>query len=155
MLGRTIADPFGIDGRKETAKGLGLLEVDTVLGDAKRLLETTGIELSTGMPVNGYEMHLGSTTGPGLKRPMLHLASGADGCVSRDGRVAGCYLHGLFAGDPFRRVFLDGLGAEPGEIAYEQQIEATLDALADHLEHSLDLTALLAAARPLRLRPGA
>jgi len=155
MLGQTITDCFGTEGRKETVRGLGLLEVDTVLGDAKRLVAAAGVDLPTGMPVKGYEMHIGSTTGPELERPMLRLVSGADGCISRDGRVAGCYLHGLFASDLFRRAFLKGLGADSGEVAYEQQIEATLDALADHLERSLDLPALLAAARPPRLKPAA
>jgi adenosylcobyric acid synthase len=153
MLGITITDPFGMEGRKETIRGLGLLEVDTVLSGAKRLVETAGIELVTSMPVQGYEMHLGSTTGPELERPMLRLVSGVDGCVSRDGRVAGCYLHGLFASDLYRTAFLERLGADSGEVAYEQQIEATLDALADHLERSLDLPALLAAARSPRLKP--
>ena len=155
MLGRTIADPLGVEGRQDTVDGLGLLEVHTMLGETKRLVQASGIELLTGMPVNGYEMHIGCTTGPGLERPMLCLANGADGCISRDGRVAGCYLHGLFTSDPFRRALLKALGADSSEIAYEQQIEATLDALADHLEQNLDLAALLAAARPPRLRPGA
>jgi adenosylcobyric acid synthase len=100
-------------------------------------------------------MHLGETSGPGLERPMLRLASGPDGCVSADGLVAGCYLHGLFASDPFRRAFVAALGTEPGGTAYDHQIETTLDALADHLEHCLDLSALLAAARPPRLRRAA
>ena len=155
MLGQTITDRFGIEGRNETAEGLGLLEVDTILGSTKRLVETAGIELSTGMPVKGYEMHLGSTTGPGTGRPMLHLTGRDDGCFSRDGRVAGCYLHGLFASDRFRRAFLSALGAATGEIAYEQQVEATLDELADHLEQNLDFSALLAAAQPPRLKPTA
>jgi adenosylcobyric acid synthase len=153
MLGQTITDRFGIEGRRETVTGLGLLEVDTVLDGAKRLVEAAGIELSTGMPVKGYEMHLGSTAGPGLERPMLRLANGADGCISRDGRVAGCYVHGLFVSDPFRRTFLEALGADGGEVVYEQQIETTLDALADHLERSLDLPALIGAARPPLLKP--
>jgi len=155
MLGRTITDRFGLEGRKESVRGLGLLEVDTMLDGAKRLAQTTGVELATGMAVKGYEMHLGTTSGPELARPMLRLAGGCDGCVSRDGRVAGCYLHGLFSSDPFRRAFLKALGAEAGEFAYEQQVETTLDALADHLERSLDLTALLAAARRPRLNPAA
>jgi len=142
-----------MEGRKETIRGLGLLEVDTVLSGAKRLVETAGIELASGMPVKGYEMHLGRTTGPELERPMLRLVGGGDGCVSRDGRVAGCYLHGLFTSDLFRTAFLERLGADRGEVAYEQQIDATLDALADHIERSLDLPALLAAARPPRLNP--
>jgi adenosylcobyric acid synthase len=155
MLGGTIADPLGVEGRKQTVPGLGLLEIETVLTDAKRLGEVSGVELATGMPVRGYEMHLGETRGSGLERPMLRLAGDSDGCVSADGRVTGCYLHGLFASDPFRHAFLAGLGAEPSEIAYEHQIETTLDSLADHLEQSLDLPALLAVARPPRVKRAA
>jgi adenosylcobyric acid synthase len=107
------------------------------------------------MPVSGYEMHLGTTAGPGLARPMLRLAGGDDGCVSRDGCVAGCYLHGLFTSDLFRRAFLGVLGAAAGEIAYQQHIEETLDALAEHLERSLDVPALLAAARQPGLKRAA
>jgi adenosylcobyric acid synthase len=151
MLGRSIADPQGVEGHKQTVPGLGLLNVETVLTDTKRLAQTSGVELATGMPVRGYEIHIGETAGPGLERPMLRLAGGRDGCVSADGLVAGCYLHGLFASDPFRRAFLAALGAEPGEIAYEHGIETTLDSLADHLGRSLDLSALLAAALPPRL----
>ena len=155
MLGRSIADPLGVEGRKQTVPGLGLLDIETVLTDTKRLAETSGVELASGMPVRGYEMHLGETTGAGLERPMLRLASGRDGCVSADALVAGCYLHGLFASDPFRSAFLAALGAAPGEIAYEHTIETTLDSLAGHLEQCLDLSALLAAARPSRLRRAA
>ena len=152
MLGRIIADPLGMEGPQKNAPGLGLLDIETVLCGTKRLAETAGIEQSTGMPVKGYEMHLGVTTGPELSRPMLRLTEGTDGCISRDGCVAGCYLHGLFTSDAFRHAFLRTLGADAGEIAYEQRIEQTLEALADHLEHNLDLSALLAAARTPRLK---
>lgn len=146
MLGRTLADPAGIEGRAGTAAGLGLLAVGTVLDEAKCLAAAAGVELASGMPVKGYEMHLGVTTGAGLARPMLRLADGFDGCISADGRVAGCYLHGLFASDPFRGAFLARFGAV-GTVAYEERVEAALDGLADHLESCLDLPALLAAAR--------
>ncbi len=152
MLGRTIADPLGMEGNRQTVPGLGLLDIDTVLDGDKRLVAAEGVDLATRMPVHGYEMHLGMTTGPGLARPMLRFGAGIDGCVSADGRVAGCYLHGLFAGDGFRRAFLAGLGAPPADIAYQDQVEATLEALADHLERHLDLPALLAAARPPRVK---
>jgi adenosylcobyric acid synthase len=152
MLGRTIADPLGMEGRQETVAGLGLLDIDTVLGAEKRLWRVVGIDIASGIPVEGYEMHLGKTIGPGLERPMLRLAGRPEGAVSADGLVAGCYLHGLFAADRYRRVFLESLGAAAGAFAYERMIENTLDALADHLEQSLDLPALLAAAQPPRLR---
>ena len=154
MLGRSIADPAGMEGRARTVPGLGLLDIDTVLTAEKRLGTVSGVDLATGLPVAGYEMHLGSTTGPGLERPMLRLRD-LDGCVSADGKVAGCYLHGLFASDRFRRAFVTGLGAEPGEIDYEDRIEAVIDALADHLEESLDTCALLSAARVPRIKSAA
>jgi len=152
MLGRRIADPDGREGAPGEAPGLGLLDIATVLAGDKRLAETTGTEIATGMPVRGYEMHLGATTGPGLARPMLDLGGRPDGAISASGRVAGCYLHGLFASDAFRRAFLARLGVEGDDgVAYDAVIETTLDGLADHLERHLDLAALLAAARPPRL----
>ncbi len=66
---------------------------------------------------------------------MLDLDGRKDGAVSPDGRVMGCYVHGLFASDGFRHAFLNRLKTrEASGIAYEARIEATLDALAMHLE---------------------
>jgi adenosylcobyric acid synthase len=149
MLGRRVADPEGVEGCAGMAPGLGLLDIETVLGGSKRLARTEGIELSTGMPVEGYEMHVGVTSGPGLARPMLKLAEGPEGAVSEDGGVAGCYLHGLFAADAFRRAWL---GVPAAGVGFAARIEATLSALADHLERNLDLPAVLAAAQPTSLK---
>jgi len=151
MLGRTIADPEGHEGPPGSAPGLGLLDIDTVLGHRKRLGLVEGTDLAGNKPVRGYEIHLGVTTGAGVARPMLRLGGRTDGAVSADGRVAGCYLHGLFAGDAFRGAFLLRLGGASNGLAYEAMVDATLNKLADHLAASLDLQALLAAARPLRL----
>jgi adenosylcobyric acid synthase len=155
MLGRRIADPEGCEGPPGEIPGLALLDIETVLGGDKRLAQVEGSELTTGMPVRGYEMHLGITSGPGLNRPMLDLDGHPDGAVSADGRVMGCYLHGLFASDIFRRASLARLGASAGTIEYEPMIENVLDRLADHLERHLDVAALLAAARPPRLTQAA
>jgi adenosylcobyric acid synthase len=144
MLGRRIADPAGAEGPPGAAEGLGLLEVETVLTGEKLLVAAEGIEFASGTPVRGYEMHLGRSDGPGTTRPMLRLGARRDGAVSADGRVAGCHLHGLFASDAFRRAFLARLGGtgDPG-FDYEQRIEATLDALAQHLEASLDIARIV------------
>jgi adenosylcobyric acid synthase len=149
MLGRTIADPMGVEGCAGSVAGLGLLDVETVLGGEKRLGRTAGVELSTAQPVDGYEMHLGVTSGPGLAQAMLQLAEGTDGAVSADGKVAGCYLHGLFVADGFRHAWLARLGAVADGVGYAARIEATLSALADHLEQNLNVPALLAAAQPV------
>jgi adenosylcobyric acid synthase len=144
MLGRAIADPGGIEGPPGAAAGLGLLDVETVLTAEKILREAGGVELASGAAVHGYEMHVGRTAGPATARPMLRLGDRADGARSLDGRIAGCHLHGIFAADGFRRAFLARLGgAGDAGLAYDTRIEATLDALARHLEASLDVPRLL------------
>jgi adenosylcobyric acid synthase len=55
----------------------------------------------------------------------------------------GSYLHGMFTEDAFRRAFLAGLGATPGNVSYDATVEETLDALADHLATHVDCAALL------------
>jgi adenosylcobyric acid synthase len=146
MLGRRLADPDGIEGSAGAVDGLGLLDLATTLGSQKRLARVAGSELSTGAAVAGYEMHLGRTVGPGLARPMLELDGRPDGAVSADGRVMGCYLHGLFAADGFRRAFLSRLGAAGTGSDYETEVDAVLDRLAAHVEAHLDLEAVLAIA---------
>jgi adenosylcobyric acid synthase len=150
ILGRTLADPGGVEGPAGQAAGLGLLNVATVLAGDKILTPASGVETVTGLPVRGYEMHIGRTAGPDSdSRPLLRLEEGrADGAMSPDGRVAGCYLHGLFADDAFRRAFLAGLGAaDNGAFNYDQAVEEALDALAVKLEEVLDIDGLLALAR--------
>eukprot|EP01037_Dinobryon_pediforme_P001877 gene1877-1908_t len=148
MLGRTLSDLEGIEGKPETAEGLGLLAVDTVLGPSKQLRETTGIILATGTQFRGYEMHMGETAGPDMANPMLRFTDGRlDGAISQDGRISGTYVHGLFTDDATRAAFLSGHGATDSPYRHDASIEATLDALAAHLEASIDIDRLLSLAR--------
>jgi adenosylcobyric acid synthase len=147
MLGRTIADPDGIEGPSGEVDGLGLLDVTTTLSAEKRLEPARGTT-SDGAPFAGYEMHMGVTAGADCARPFARLADGsAEGAVSADGRVAGTYVHGLFADDRQRAAWLARLSAGPTRIAYEALVEQTLDALAAHLAAHLDLERLLTLAR--------
>ncbi|MGH6924156.1 MAG: cobyric acid synthase [Propylenella sp.] len=146
MLGRTIADPGGVEGRAASAAGLGLLAVDTVLGREKTTTPVSGKHLESGATVTGYEIHLGRTVGEDCSRPFLEIGGRLDGAVSADGLVMGGYVHGLFASDDFRRAFLAKLGTR-STAHYEAGVEAALDGLARHLEAHLDLEAILAIAR--------
>jgi adenosylcobyric acid synthase len=146
MLGRTIADPAGIEGRAGTVAGLGLLAVDTVLAGDKTTVEVRGRHVATGSEISGYEIHVGNTDGDDCARPFADLGNRRDGAISSDGLVCGTYLHGIFGGDGFRRAFLRDLGAPASVFAYETMIEATLDALAAHLEKHVDIDRLLAIA---------
>jgi adenosylcobyric acid synthase len=144
MLGRRIADPLGLEGAPGDAPGLGLLEVDTELAPAKVLALGAWRENLTGTMVRGYEIHMGRTDGPGRARPLLTSGDATDGAASADGRVLGCYLHGILAADAFRAALLGRIRDRTGAVlAYEARVEAALDALADHLERCLDLDRLV------------
>ncbi len=146
MLGHVVRDPEGIEGAAGEMPGLGLLDVETVMTGDKRLVRTQGVHVGTGALMQGYEIHIGRTAGADCGRPFATVAGAAEGAVSRDGRVMGSYLHGMFAGDAFRGAFLAGLGAAPSGLNYGAEVEATLDALAAHLEAHLDVPGLLALA---------
>jgi adenosylcobyric acid synthase len=147
MLGRLIRDPTGIEGPPGACDGLGLLEVETILSDEKRLEPVRGTS-ADGAPFAGYEMHMGVTEGPDRARPFARLADGSpEGAVSADGRVIGTYVHGLFADDKQRAAWLSRFAAGGASIAYEAQVEETLDRLAEHLARHIDLDRLLSLAR--------
>jgi adenosylcobyric acid synthase len=146
MLGRSVSDPAGLDGVAGEAQGLGLLDVSTVMAGDKSTRAVTARHCASGTAVDGYEIHLGRTEGPDCARPVLTIDGRPDGATSPDGRVQGTYVHGLFASDAFRAAWLQGLGAI-SEIAYEQRLEAALEALSDHVEQHLDVERMLAIAR--------
>ncbi|WP_442476017.1 cobyric acid synthase [Rhodopseudomonas julia] len=152
MLGRVVRDPEGIEGPAGETPGLGLLDIETVIGGEKRLVELDVGEETSGCRITGYEMHMGRTSGPGLERPWLHLREPrgslrAEGAISPDWRVAGTYLHGIFGSNTFRAHWLRQVGGCASELDFEARVEASLEALADHCEANLDLDALLMLAR--------
>jgi adenosylcobyric acid synthase len=147
MLGQTIADPDGIEGPPSSVPGLGLLDITTTMTADKRVTETTALHSASGTQVKGYEIHLGRTEGPDRARPLFTVNDHPEGTQRADGKVMGSYLHGMFTEDAFRRAFLASLGATPGNASYDQTVEDTLDALADHLASHVDCAALLGIAR--------
>ena len=141
MLGHRIADPDGIEGPPGEALGLGLLDVETVLTADKVLKPVTGDLL--GGAFQGYEMHVGRTTGPALSRPLLSTG----GAVSADGRIAGCYVHGLFSAASARAAFLAQFGASARTGDHSDVIDAALDEIAATLASCFDVEALLRLAK--------
>lgn len=149
MLGRTVADPDGMEGPAGTVEGLGLLAVDTVLGGDKTLSEVAGTARRARF--HGYEMHLGRTTGPDAARPVALIdGGGADGAVSADGLVAGTYIHGLLGAAEQRRAWLATIGVAGQGPDHSASVDAALDAIAADLERHLDLDALLALSKTAR-----
>ena len=149
MLGSRISDPDGLEGTIKDIAGLGLLDIETTLSGDKSLELVQGtLAGGPGVAWSGFEMHMGRTSGAGLTQAFLKMADGrSDGARGAHGLVAGCYVHGLFAGNDMRRAVLEQIGAQPSTLDYDAQVDATLDALADHLETHVDCDALLELAR--------
>ncbi|MEP2028036.1 MAG: cobyric acid synthase [Paracoccaceae bacterium] len=141
ILGKTLADPIGIEGPPETVDGLGHLDVHTVLEPLKRLAQVTGTCSASATPVQGYEIHMGRTEGPDCSRAWLTIGGEPAGAASANGKIRGCYIHGLFESDAFRREFLAQQGHR-SDLNYEVQVETVLDELADHLENHMDIDQL-------------
>lgn len=143
MLGTLVSDPEGIEGPAGETKGLGLLDITTTMTPDKRLTRTKATHAASNLPIDAYEIHIGRSEGPDRARPFALIAGAPEGATSADGRVMGSYLHGMFAGDAFRAAFLTGLGLPATQRDHGAEVEATLDALAAHLEAHLDVEGLL------------
>ncbi|UAL12800.1 cobyric acid synthase [Caulobacter segnis] len=141
MLGRRLSDPDGVEGAPDSIEGLGLLDVETVMTGDKTLRPVTG-RLPDGARFEGYEMHVGRTAG--AVAPMLTFDDGAtDGARSADGRVKGCYVHGLFDSGEARAELLAELGATAEGQDQTVRVDQALDEIAAVLERSFDIPALM------------
>ncbi len=115
----TISDPDGIEGDVREIKGLGLLDIETVLEGEKITRNSQARSLLKGiLPLDGYEIHIGRTKGPDCERPMIRSENGVDGAVSHNGKVRGCYLHGLFESDAFAQHIVQRFGISGGGTNY-------------------------------------
>lgn len=62
--------------------------------------------------------------------------------------MRGCYLHGLFGSDDYRRALLSQSGFEPvGNASHAQGVQNALDELAAEMERYVDIEGLLLTAR--------
>ena len=153
LLGKTISDPEGLEGQPGRVDGLGLLDVVTEMSKGKAVQQVEGICTRSEHAVQGYEIHIGVTTGEAISRPMLVTQGKHDGAISVSGLVEGTYMHGLFSSDKFRSWWLDSIrSGVSSNVNYDAQVEKDLDALAAALENSLHVDALLSDAQLPRTR---
>jgi adenosylcobyric acid synthase len=149
LLGRTIADPSGVESPPGTiVEGLGWLEVDTVLAPEKVTRQRRGT--TGGHDLHGYEIHHGRTVRRDGAEPWLDLdrgeREGTAVCGART--VLGTSLHGLFEADRFRHSLLAtvahrrGRKHPPSGTSFAAAREAQLDRLGDLVERNLDMAAI-------------
>ncbi len=152
MLGRTIQNPALLESDSSSCEGLNLLDIDTVLHPEKhtslsrfRVTDDRICPGAKGAVFHGYEIHYGrsQTTSPWLEGAGDNSSQSAgntdkaEGARSADGRIWGCYLHGLFANDRFRRQWLQHLGATLSD-GPQTSLDASLDRAADIFEKHID-----------------
>ena len=157
MLGGPIRDPDGVESAEGDVAGLGLLPGVTSFAREKsthrvraQILGVAGwLGALAGEYVIGYEIHTGQTRGD---RPWLRIdreeesgESALDGLSDEGGRIWGCYVHGLFANDVFRRAWLaslEGGRVRPAPVSTARDFQDALDRLARIVEESLDMEEL-------------
>jgi adenosylcobyric acid synthase len=158
MLGARILDPGHVESPVGEVDGLDLLPIETTFEGEKATHQAQAIirgdagwlSALSGQTVDGYEIHMGRTQGDDAA-PWLEITQRSDqavtvmdGAVGPDGRVWGCYLHGLFTNDGLRRAWLSSLGwrgdrrAAPGLA----DLEAAFDRVANEIAAALDLERL-------------
>lgn len=161
MLGEEIIDPDGVE-RKGAVKGMGLLPVRTVFEPQKTRTRVTGrfqnmsgiLSCFNQVEIEGYEIHMGTTSFTGEGRNILTLKEvvQGEGC-KLDGaakeNVCGCYVHGVFdrpeAAEAFTRVLLEQKGLKPDAVrAVNLSVykEEQYDKLAEVIRENLDMKAI-------------
>lgn len=143
MLGRTVADPHGVEGAPGVANGLGLLAIETELTREKRLVKVDGLctfENESGAgAVSGYEIHMGVSQGAALEHPAFTIEGRGEGAVSADGQILGTYLHGLFDHPDACTALLRWAGLRSHHVVDTGQLrEASLDRIAQTVEGLVD-----------------
>ncbi len=149
MLGRSISDSLKIESGSGEIKGLGLLPIKTELKPEKVLLQTKAIHVSSGLEVDGYEIHHGKTAALGRIKPMFKVKGKEifDGAQTGTGEIWGTYLHGVFDSDSFRRHFLNrvrknkNLPALPDKVGMNN-LEKEFNKLACLVRNNIDMKLL-------------
>ena len=132
MLGRSVADPAGIESTTSSVEGLSLLPVETVLTAHKR---TEAVQAVTprGTSFGAYAIHAGRTSivGGATLDPFATLSDGtADGM--RQPRVIGTYLHGAFES---AAVCAEIFGACPSDDPKRMSYDRLADWFDAHVRH--------------------
>ncbi len=157
MLGETLSDPYGVEAGG-TIRGMGLLPMDTVFAQRKTRTQVTGafcrmtgeLEGLSGIPLEGYEIHMGESILKGNARTATCIRDSVSGNEKTEGgcagSVCGTYVHGVFDRREVVEAILRILGQRKGidvsEMAgvdFAAFKESQYDILASELRKHLDM----------------
>ena len=155
LLGKEMHDPDGVEHGGDM-RGLGLLDTKTIFKEAKTrtrihgyISEEHNIYNLDNLSVEGYEIHMGTTENLGEAIPMITLEDGrTDAYMTKDGRVWGSYLHGIFDNEDLVFALVQDImkekGINPAEnhLSIAEYKEIQYNKLADLIRNSLDMDAI-------------
>lgn len=145
MLGTRIVDADGVESDERVVDGFGLIDAVTELSPPKLVRRTQGRFLRTGIPVSGYEIHLGRTE-YAAPAPLLELDVDGervpDGVLDTTRRVWATYLHGVFDEAPARQAFLHWVdpSTDRRDVGPDRTewVDRQLDVFAAHVREHID-----------------
>lgn len=148
ILGNSISDPYNME-EGGTARGMGLIGIDTVLGSEKKTVQASGrlgrvtgvFEELSGKEYNGYEIHIGMT-GEGCQDGACQQIN----VSASQNNVYGSYIHGLFdSGDiayTMVKAVIGRKGADASTLNnfnYKEYKERQYNILADAIRDNVDM----------------
>jgi adenosylcobyric acid synthase len=163
MMGQTLLDPDRTESDVPELRGLGIFPMETVFAPDKKTEQVSGrVTVDSfgmpGIPIEGYEIHMGQTTFLQPVAVPFHIRLSrlpetpesyhSDGAVTEDGLLWGTYIHGIFHNDHFRHGWLNevrkgkGMAISGNVIPYNTLREHSFDRLADHVRQYLDMERL-------------
>ncbi len=150
IMGHSVHDPDGLEGRPGKTDGLRLLPVETYLKAPKT---TTLTRFSIGdISGSGYEIHMGHTRRAGGE-PLFQVlerngnpCQDDDGCLEPASGNMGTYIHGLFETPEITAFWLQHIGLDHLSTSELDGLEAKnreYELLAEHFEHHIDVNSLV------------
>lgn len=155
MLGNELIDEYGVE-EGGTEEGLKLLNFSTIFAKEKTTRQTETEIINTpdfidlcNSTIKGYEIHMGSTIDP--KENPFTKSDITDNGGFVNNNIMGTYIHGIFENDNFVDAIISGLIKKTGnKVTIDTNIndfdiykESQYDLLADLIEESLDINAIL------------
>jgi adenosylcobyric acid synthase len=145
MLGSRVVDLDGVESSEREVDGFGVIDAVTELRQPKLVRRSKGAFLATGVPVTGYEIHLGRTK-YAEHTPLLALDVDGervhDGVLDASRRIWATYLHGVFDEAPARQAFLRWVDPSitAGDVGPDrlEWVDRQLDAFATHIKGHID-----------------
>ena len=154
ILGKTVRDPYNMESHQTEVSGLNLLDFETTLLTQKNTRQVRQTTLSSplfqaGLPIEGYEIHMGETEFKTEYLPLFETPNGNHplhlGLTNHEGTLVGTYVHGFLDNEEVRISFLQhirilrGLPAPKETFNYRAFREQNLNRLANLVSASVDM----------------